>query len=54
MAIAILLSVTVSMAADIMGIFKEMFVEKREVMDTSLGSTSEKEGTSSTSSYVRP
>ena len=49
-AMAILLSVTVSMAAEIMGTFSEIFLENREVIETSLGSTSEKAGTNKTSS----
>jgi hypothetical protein len=47
---AILLSVTVSIAAETMGTFRVMFLEKRDVMDTSRGSISEKEGTNNTSS----
>ena len=53
-AIAILLSVTVSMAAEIIGILIEMFFENFVLIDTSLGRILEKFGTSRTSSYVRP
>ena len=51
---AILLSVTVSMAAEIIGILIEMFFENLVLIDTSLGRILEKFGTSRTSSYVRP
>ena len=40
-AIAILLSVTVSIAADIIGIFKGMFLLKRDFKETSRGRVSE-------------
>ena len=47
-------SVTVSMAADMNGIFSVMFLVRRELMLTSRGSTCEYAGTSSTSSNVKP
>ena len=53
-AIAILLSVTVSIAAEITGIFNGIFLEKLVLISTSLGKTSEYFGTRSTSSNVRP
>ena len=53
-AIAILLSVTVSMAADTTGTFKLRFLENFESNSTSDGSTSEYDGTSKTSSKVNP
>ena len=49
-AIAMLLSVTVSIAAETIGMLSEMFLEKREITETSLGRTSEYLGTNRTSS----
>jgi hypothetical protein len=46
-------SVTVSIAAETMGIFKEMFRVKRDCVLTSLGKTSEYAGNNNTSSYVK-
>jgi hypothetical protein len=54
MAIANLLSVTVSIAADTMGIFKRKFLVNWVDVFTSRGRTSEYLGTTSTSSNVRP
>jgi hypothetical protein len=42
------------MAADTIGVFKRIFLENNELRSTSLGSTSEYEGTRRTSSNVRP
>ena len=53
-AIAILLSVTVSIAAETIGIFKFIFFENLDLMSTSFGSCSEYDGTNNTSSYVKP
>ena len=49
-AIAIALSVTVSIAAETIGTFKVMFLVNWVFIETSLGRTSEKAGTKSTSS----
>ena len=49
-AIAILLSVTVSIAADIMGMLSGMFLENLDFILTSLGKIFENPGTNSTSS----
>ena len=54
MAMAIADSVTVSMAAETTGVLSVMLREKRLRIETSLGMTEEKAGTSSTSSYVSP
>jgi hypothetical protein len=53
-AIAILLSVTVSIAAEIIGILRGMFLLNLDLIETSLGKVSEYAGTNSTSSYVKP
>ena len=53
-AIAILLSVTVSIAAETIGIFRSIFLLNFVFKETSEGRTSEYAGTSSTSSYVSP
>ncbi len=47
-------SVTVSMAADTMGMFRWMLREKRVCRETSRGRTSEYAGIRSTSSKVKP
>ena len=52
-AIAILLSVTVSIAAETIGIFNGMFFENFDLIITSLGKTLEYPGTNNTSSYVK-
>ena len=54
MAIAILLSVTVSIAAETIGTFIFKFLEKFDERSTFAGRTSENAGTSKTSSNVRP
>jgi hypothetical protein len=54
MAIAIVDSVTVSIAADTIGVFNRMLRENIVARLTLRGSTSEKEGTSNTSSKVNP
>ena len=54
MAIAIAASVTVSIAAETMGVFNSIPLEKREVKSTLRGSISEYAGTNSTSSKVNP
>jgi hypothetical protein len=54
MAMARLASVTVSMAAEIIGIFMGMFLESLVLRLTSRGITSEYDGTSRTSSKVKP
>ncbi len=54
MAIAILVSVTVSMAAVNTGVLSVMFFERRVETSISLGSTSLSAGISKTSSKVRP
>jgi hypothetical protein len=54
MAMAILCSVTVSIAAVTMGALMIMERENREERSTSRGKTSEYEGTKRTSSKVRP
>jgi len=54
MAIAIFDSVTVSIAAEIMGIFSRILRENIDDKLTSRGITSEYDGISSTSSKVRP
>ncbi len=54
MAIAILLSVTVSIAAETTGMFKLMFLENLVVKSTWFGRHSEYDGTNNTSSYVNP
>ena len=53
-AIAILLSVTVSIAAETIGTFNWRFLENLECNETSEGKTSEYAGTRRTSSNVRP
>ena len=53
-AIAILLSVTVSIAAEDMGTLSFMFFVKLETIETSLGRTFEYDGIKRTSSYVKP
>ncbi len=53
MAIAILHSVTVSIAAETMGILSSMFLENLVDISTCDGKTLECPGTSRTSSYVR-
>ena len=47
-------SVTVSIAADTIGMLRVMFREKRLLRSTSFGRTSEYDGMRSTSSKVRP
>ena len=54
MPMAILLSVTVSIAAETIGIFKLIFFENLVFKFTWLGKISEYAGTNKTSSYVRP
>lgn len=54
MAIANRASVTVSIAALTMGMFRTMFRDTRVLVSTSLGSTCDLAGTSTTSSYVKP
>ena len=53
MAIAILLSVTVSIAAETIGMFNDMFLENLEFILTSEGNIVEYPGTNRTSSYVK-
>jgi len=54
MVMASISSVTVSIAADTMGVFSMMFRVKGALISTSLGRTSEKAGIKSTSSKVSP
>ena len=54
MAMASLLSVTVSMAAETMGTLIESFLVKRVCVETSRGNTSEYFGKTKTSSKVKP
>ena len=54
MAMAILASVTVSIAADSSGVFNVMAFVSRLLVSTSEGMTSVACGTSRTSSYVKP
>ncbi len=54
MAIAMRASVTVSIALETSGICTVMFRVTRDAVLTSLGTTSDSAGTSSTSSNVRP
>ncbi len=54
MAMAIRDSVTLSMAADSMGMFTRTLREMSDEVSTALGSTSDAPGSSSTSSYVSP
>ena len=54
MAIARLASVTVSIAAETIGVFSLIFLLNEVEVSTSLGRTFEKAGTSSTSSNVIP
>ena len=53
-AMAMSASVTVSMAAEISGMFREIVRVKRLTVETSLGCTAEYRGTRRTSSKVRP